>query len=225
MRNLHAVAVHEKFVASGVYRYTRDGVPLGVREAFTIHEFDGDALFYRVDEDGRDEDGLTILSEALVNPEQRYERFNVQSFNSKDPVLKPFKADYTFQDDYVQIARSVAGQDREYEEFVLKVECVMYLRQTVFMGRTIREIERRENKAQVFRPALLSTEENVLQKIIVQSVGYETIEAGRRAIEAEKFQIADDVFYYLDEHDIPVKREYWHDGAHYEVFITDYAYR
>ncbi|MEO1288295.1 MAG: hypothetical protein AAFV93_11045, partial [Chloroflexota bacterium] len=91
MRRLHAVSPNEVFVASGDYRTWRDGQPLKISEKFTVHELQGGALLYRVDEDGRDEDGLTILSEALISPDKQFERFNVQSYNAKDADLKSFK--------------------------------------------------------------------------------------------------------------------------------------
>ncbi|MEL6309579.1 MAG: hypothetical protein AAFN11_05715 [Chloroflexota bacterium] len=226
MRYLHAVSANEKFVASGEYHYTRDGVALAVIEKFTVHELNGGALLYRVDEDGRREDGLTILSEALVSPDGQFERFNVQSSNPRDEMLQDFKADYTFNPDYVQIGRQTAKAEREYDEFQLMHESEVYIKQTLYMGITLRQIMATDDhKAYVFAPQLLSVGENVLQKIIVQPQGTETLQVGRREMETRKFQIADDVFYWLDEHDIPIKRVYKHDDASYEVTIRNYAHR
>ncbi|MDQ7025974.1 MAG: hypothetical protein Q9P01_16105 [Anaerolineae bacterium] len=225
MRYLHAVALHEKFVASGEYRYFRDGEALAIREKWTIHELMGGAIFYRVDEDGRDEDGLSILSEAFLNPEGQIERYNVQSFNPKDSETKLFKADYSFNEGYVQIGRKVQGQDREYEEFPLLVKCATYIKQTVFMGLTIRDVLANGGQAEVFAPQLLSMSKNVVQKIIVKARGDESIAVGRKHIDAKKYQISDDVFYWLDEHLIPIKRSYSHNGFQYMVQLTNYAHR
>lgn len=225
MRQLHKVSPNEVFVASGDYRTWRDGEQLNVSEKFTIHELQGAAFLYRVDEDGRDEDGLTILSEALINPELQFERFNVQSYNPKDDALKNFKADYTFNPDYVQIGRQVQGDDREYDEFKLIENCDIYIKQTVYMGLTIRNILANSGTSQVFAPQLLSVDDNVLQKIIVKEVDTESLQIGRRTIETRKFQIADDVFYWLDAYHVPVQRQYTHDGAEYLVKVTNYAHR
>ncbi|MGB7341722.1 MAG: hypothetical protein WBC91_22685 [Phototrophicaceae bacterium] len=225
MRNLHVVAPNEVFVASGTYRYWRDNVELGISEQFTIHELQGGAFLYRVDEDGRDEDGLTILSEALISPDYQFDRFNVQSYNAKDQLLKTFKADYTFNPNYVQIGRQMQGADREYDEFELLHDSQIYIKQTLYMGLTIRNIMDVDGSSQVFAPQLLSVDDNLLQKIIVKHMDTEALIIGKRTIETRKFQIADDVFYWLDQHDIPLQRQYTHNGAQYLVKVTNYAHR
>lgn len=225
MRYLHTIAAHETFIASGVYRTYRAGTELPVREAWTLHELKGGANFIRVDEDARDEDGLSILSEALISPEGQIERFNVQSFSSKDSAIKLFKADYTFQPDYVQIGRKTAGQEHEYEEFQLQLDAVTYIKQTLYMGYTLRDILAKGTSSHVFAPQLLSVGVNQMQKIIVQSKGTENLQVGRKKIAAFKFQIADDVFYWLDEHHIPLQREYQYEGVAYQVKLTDYAHK
>lgn len=225
MRRLHKVAQNEVFVASGDYRTWREGLQLKVSEKFAIHELQGGAFLYRVDEDGRDEDGLTILSEALISPEHQFERFNVQSYNPGDSELKNFKADYTFNPDYVQIGRQIQSDDREYEEFDLMEGAQVYIKQTLYMGLTINHILANEGKAHVFAPQLLSVEDNLLQKIIVEEIDTGALKVGNRSIETRKFQIADDVFYWLDKHDVPVQRQYTHDGASYLVKVTNYAHR
>jgi hypothetical protein len=225
MRYLHIVAAHELFVASGEYRYWRDDEALKVVEKWTIHELKGGAFLYRVDEDGRDEDGLNILSEALINPERQFERFNVQSFNPKDAELKDFKADYTFNPDYVQIGRRVQKQEHVYAEFSLMEGALIYIKQTLYMGLTISHIEAKGGQSEVFAPQLLASGDNQLQKIIVKERDTELVDIGRRKIEARKFQIADDVFYWLDEHNIPIMRQYSYDGAIYTAKVANYAHR
>lgn len=225
MRRLHKVAQNEVFVASGDYRTWCDGVQLNLSEKFAIHELKGGAFLFRVDEDGRDEDGLTILSEALISPEQQFERFNVQSYNPKDTELKNFKADYTFNPDYVQIGRQTQGGDREYEEFNLIEGAQVYIKQTLYMGLTILSILNTNGKSHVFAPQLLSLEQNLLQKIVVEELDSESLKIGNHTIETRKFQIADDVFYWLDSHDVPVQRQYSHNGADYIVKVTNYAHR
>jgi hypothetical protein len=225
MRYLHPIAAHELFVASGEYRYWCDDTTLKIVEKWTIHELRGGAFLYRVDEDGRDEDGLTILSEALISPERQFERFNVQSFNPKDAELKEFKADFTFNPDYVQIGHKTQGDEREYAEFALMEGTQVYIKQTLYMGLTLNHILGRGGKSQVFTPQLLSFNDSQLQKIIVKELDSELVEIGQRKIEARKFQIADDVFYWLDEHLIPIMRQYTYDDAIYIGKVSNYAHR
>lgn len=225
MRYLHPISAHELFVASGEYRYWRDDSLLKVVEKWTIHELRGGAFLYRVDEDGRDEDGLSILSEALINPERQFERFNVQSFNPKDAELKDFKADYAFNPDYVQIGCRIQGGEHEYAEFPLMEGALVYIKQTLYMGLTISQILAKGGNSQVFAPQLLASGDSQLQKIIVKELDIESVEIGQRKIEARKFQIADDVFYWLDEHHIPIMRQYNYDGATYVGKVANYAHR
>lgn len=225
MRSLHPNSPNEIFVASGEYRYWRDDVPLKIVEKWTIHELKGGAFLYRVDEDGRDEDGLTILSEALISPERQFERFNVQSYNPKDSDLKDYKADYTFNPDYVQIGRRIQGGEHEYAEFPLIEGALVYIKQMLFMGLTISQIEAKGGESQVFAPQLLTSDESQIQKIIVKELDTETLAIGQRKIETRKFQIADDVFYWLDEHYIPMMRQYSYDGATYVGKVANYAHR
>src|SRR5690349_3753961 len=105
MRSLRKVAAHEKFVASAEHRYWQGDEALKVREKWTIHELQGGALFYRVDEEGED---YSIISEALINPDGQMERYNLQSWN---PIL--YKADFIFNPEFVQISRRLKGQESE----------------------------------------------------------------------------------------------------------------
>lgn len=225
MRMLHPVAAHEVFVARGVYKTFRADEALPITEAWSIHELQGSALFYRVDEDARDLDGLTILSEALVNPDGDIERYNVQSFNAKDPTVKLLKADYSFEADYVQIGRKLAGGEHEYSEFSMIENAGIYIKQTLFMGKTIQHVMAHNGKSNVFAPQLVDGQESQLQRIQAESLGTETLQVGRKTLEATKYQIADDVFYWLDEHAIPVQRTYTHNAVPYTVKLTDYAHR
>jgi protein involved in ribonucleotide reduction len=225
MRYLHVLQPHEVFVASGVYRYTRDGEALAVREQWTLHDLPGGAQFIRVDEDGREEDGLSILSEALIAPDGTIERFNVKSSNPQDDAIQLLQADYSFNEEYVQIGRSIDGGEREYSEFERFPDSVIYIRQTVFMGHTIRQVLAHGGEQQVFSPQMLSTGDSYLRKMRVESRGEEALTIGSRTYEAHKYQLANDVFYWLDEHDIVLKRRYVRNGQPYECVLTDYAHR
>lgn len=68
MRVLHPISQREKFIASGIYRYTRAGVPAQGDEHFSIHALPDDSWFVRIDYDWRLLDGSSQLIEALVDP-------------------------------------------------------------------------------------------------------------------------------------------------------------
>jgi hypothetical protein len=217
MRSLHKVAAHEKFVASGEYRYWRGEEALKVREKWTIHELQGGALFYRVDESDED---YSILSEALINPDGQMERFNVQSWN---PTL--FKADFIFNPDFVQISRRIKVAETEYEEFPLLPNSLVYIKQMIFMGWTIANIKNAGGKSEVFTPQLFADTSSQMQRIKIEEKEEETLLIGQKSILTRKYQIADDVFYWLDIHNIPIQREYQHNGQQFRVMLSNYAHR
>lgn len=217
MRALHKVAAHEKFYASGEYHYWQGAEALKIRDKWTIHELQGGALFYRTDEEG---DGLSIISESLINPEGQMERYNVQSWN---PTL--FKADFIFNESDVQISCRVQGQESEYSEFPLLPKSLIYIKQMIFMGWTISHIEKQGTKAEVFAPQLFADTSSQMQRIVMKAHGEESLSIGQKSYQCRKIQIADDVFYWLDSHNIPIRREYWHNGLQYRVDIANYAHR
>jgi hypothetical protein len=217
MRALHKVAAHEKFYASGEYRYWQGNEALKIREKWTIHELQGGALFYRTDEEG---EGLSLISEALITPEGQMERYNVQSWN---PAL--FKADYIFNENDVQISRKIQGKEPEYEEFSLIPKSLVYIKQMLFMGWTIKHIQKAGGKAEVFTPQLFADTSSQMQRIVIKERGEENLQTGQKTIPCRKFQIADDVFYWLDVHNIPIQREYQHEGVQFRVQIANYAHR
>jgi hypothetical protein len=217
MRSLHKVAAHEKFVASGEYRHWQGEEALKVREKWTIHELQGGALFYRIDEEGED---YSILSEALINPDGQMERFNLQSWN---PTL--FKADFIFNPDFVQISRRVKGEETQYEEFPLLPNSLIYIKQMLFMGWTIANIKKAGGKSEVFTPQLFADTSSQMQRILIKEREEESLSLGQKSILTGKYQIADDVFYWLDNHNVPIQREYQHDGQQYRVTLSNYAHR
>ncbi|MDX1995690.1 MAG: hypothetical protein SF029_25125 [bacterium] len=68
MRTLNPVGIRERFVASGVYEITLDGVPSPAREEWSIHELEDQALLVRVDHDWVEAGGSLTLTEALFLP-------------------------------------------------------------------------------------------------------------------------------------------------------------
>jgi hypothetical protein len=148
------------------------------------------------------------------------ERFNLQSWN---PSL--FKADFIFNPDFVQISRRVKGEETQYEEFPLLPNSLIYIKQMLFMGRTITNIKKAVGKSEVFTPQLFADTSSQMQRILIKEREEESLTLGQKSILTRKYQIADDVFYWLDTHNIPIQREYQHDGQQYRVMLSNYAHR
>jgi hypothetical protein len=225
MRYLHPIAAHEIFIAQGRYRYYKGDELLPIDEQWTIHELKGGARLVRVDEDARHQDGLTVMSEALYNDDGQLERFNLVSDNPQDPQTQQLKADYTFMHNYVQIGRRIAKGEHEYEERQLLENTQVYIRQTIFMGFLIKKILANAGKSHVFAPQIVSDTPSEMLRIQVQAVQRELLTLGRRTIPTTCYQLADDIFYWLDDHDIVIKRQYTHADEIYSVWVSDYAYR
>ncbi len=116
MRQLHPVSTHEKFVASGVYNHFRGEKQVGVVESWSINEQPGNGLIIRVDFDGRESDGRSLLIEAWLNASRCVERFDLHAYGSQQDVIKQAKARYIIIDDRVQITRIVNGEIQPIEE-------------------------------------------------------------------------------------------------------------
>jgi hypothetical protein len=106
MRHLHAVGRHEKFVASGVYQYSRRGAPVKLLEYWSVHEVGG-AYFVRVDRDGRFFDGRSTLYEALLNPQGLIERLDWRAYGAGSDPVRQISGTTIFEHDDVQITRRI----------------------------------------------------------------------------------------------------------------------
>lgn len=116
MRRLHVVGKHEIFLASGVYACLRHDEPAGMQEHWSMHDVDG-AHFIRVDRDGRDDDGRSVLYEALYNPDGQLERIDLRAYGSATDPVQQVKASYIFYNDHAEIVR-VVNRERAFEEAV-----------------------------------------------------------------------------------------------------------
>jgi hypothetical protein len=116
MRRLHAVGKQEVFVASGVYEFEQDGARIGLIEQWSIHEVGG-AQFIRVDQDGRDHDGRSILYEALRSPDSQIERIDLRAYGNGQDAFSEMRGSYTFFEDHAEIIRVVNKRDR-YDNYV-----------------------------------------------------------------------------------------------------------
>ena len=83
MRYLHPVQAHERFLASGRYRFFKDGERLRKTESWTIHSHPDGETFVRVDMDAREAEGKSILAEALLNSSDSLVRFDIRYENAR----------------------------------------------------------------------------------------------------------------------------------------------
>lgn len=115
MRVLHPISQRERFVASGIYRYTRGGVPTQGDEHFSIYALPDDSWFVRVDYDWRLLDGTSQLIEALVDPLSsggRFQRIVAQLQSSVGNARETFD----FHADHVVVGiGDAAGVRRDIE--------------------------------------------------------------------------------------------------------------
>ena len=82
MRYLHPIQAHERFLGSGCYRFAANGQTLAKTESWAIHAHPDGEKFARVDMDARQEDGKSILAEALLTA-LRPVRFDIRYENDK----------------------------------------------------------------------------------------------------------------------------------------------
>ena len=111
MRYLHPVQGHEKFVASGIYQFFKEGVELRKTEEWAIHEHPDGERFIRVDADYRMEEGKSILLEALQTAKGEIVRFDVRYENDKfEGGVKNLRATFSLDKDVMQIGYEMNGQ-------------------------------------------------------------------------------------------------------------------
>ena len=121
MRQIHPTSLHEKFVASGVYRdYTLNNLSPGAVEYWNVYEQPDGSRLIRVDQDGRELNARSLLTEVWVNPHGVIERFDLFGYGSqgvKDVLF--VKATYTILENVVSITRSENGAASQHEEIAL----------------------------------------------------------------------------------------------------------
>jgi hypothetical protein len=134
MRQLHPVSTHEKFVASGVYTHFRGERQVGIVESWSINDQPGNGQIVRVDYDGREHDGRSILIEAWLNSQKRTERFDIQAYGSERDSIKHAKARYLLMDGKVQITRAINGMIQPLEEMSADSSTIIYPGTALFEG-------------------------------------------------------------------------------------------
>lgn len=232
MRYLHPVQGHEKFVASGIYKFFKDGVELRNTEEWTIHEHPDGEQFIRVDADSRFEDGKSILLEALINTDKEIVRFDVSYNNPKfEGGIKTLQATFSIDDDVLQIGSTMNGAEREYREMALQKFTVIDLPFLIFRGRTTVELARYGDKpvpmfvpmfdfAQLF-PGVVQTVESLVQRDNEEEVGI-----GQRVFDTRRYRYPDKaISYWIDDNQVVIKKVSAFKQHEFVTQISNYAHR
>ena len=230
MRYLHPIQAHERFLASGCYRFATNGQTLVKTETWAIHVHPDGEKFVRVDMDARQEDGKSILAEALLDRDSALVRFDIRYENDKfEGGIKNLRATYQRFDERLQIGYSMQGNERQYIEIDLPDDALIDLPLLVFRGSTVKTLaESPAGSIGVYVPMFEHAQlfPGVLRQVPspVERIGDDRVRLGNRVIEASRFRYRDKaVSYWIDQHDIVVKRVNSFKQREMSVAISNYA--
>lgn len=232
MRYMHPVQGHEKFVASGMYKFFKNGKELRKTESWTIHEHPDGESFIRVDADSRFEDGKSVLLEALRNPEGEIVRFDVNYDNPKfEGGIKTLRATFSINNDILQIGWSMNGAERDYREIELPKFTIIDIPFLIFRGQTTVELARYGDKpmpmfvpmfdfSQLFPGVVQMTESQV------ERVNEEEIGIGQSIYQTRRYRYPDKaISYWIDKHGVVIKRVNAFKQNEFVTQISNYAQR
>lgn len=230
MRYLHSVQAHERFLASGTYRFSKNGEPLAKSESWVMHAHPDGERFIRVDTDARLAEGKSILAEALVDRENTIVRFDIRYENDRfEGGIKLLRATYQWASERLHIGYSMNGDERKYTEVALPAGAIIDIPMLVFRGGAIRALaERSSGEIFVYVPMFEHAQlcPGVLRQVVspVERLGDDTVFIGKRAIAASCFRYRDKAMtYWLDKHDLIVKRTNSFKQQEIAVEISNYA--
>ena len=230
MRYLHPVQAHERFLASGTYRFAKNGAPLAKSESWAMHVHPDGERFVRVDADARKAEGKSILAEALYDNDNSIVRFDIRYENDNfEGGIKLLRATYQRAGERLQIGYSLNGDERKYTEVALPAGAIIDIPMLVFRGETVRALaEQSSGEILVYVPMFEHAQlcPGVLQRVVspVERLGDDTVFLGKRAVAASSFRYRDKaVTYWIDQHDLIIKRLNSFKQQEIAVEISNYA--
>lgn len=232
MRHLHPVQAHERFVASGVYLFAKDGRSLEKTESWTIHELGDGSKFLRVDSDARMEEGKSLLAEVLISGEDDIIRFDMRYENDQfEGGIRSLSATYNLADRILQVGYRLNGAARRYLEREIGPGALLDIPLLIMRGRTLLALSRCAGKpVSVFVPMFEHAQLFPGVARVVESpvtcMGCDHLTVGKRQIAARRFRYVDKAAsYWVDEHGIVIKRVNAYQQHEFTVTVNNYARR
>jgi len=230
MRYLHPVQAHERFAASGCYHFVINGVALRKTESWAIHAHPDGEKFLRVDVDAREEEGKSILMEALLSRDDALVRLDIRYENAKfEGGVKSLRATYQIAGDRLQVGYNMNGAERKYVEAEMPQDALIDIPLLVFRGGAVAKMAARYGKeitmyVPMFDHAQLFP--GVLREVFspVEYVGEEALYLGDRQIPTRRYRYVNKAAtYWVDRHDTIIKRVNSYRQQEFTVEISNYA--
>ena len=213
MRQLHVVGKHEKFVASGLYRVYAGETPTGLEEHWSVHETGGGAQFIRVDVDGRNFDGTSCLMEALLTPDNRFERIDLHFYEHSQPL----KSSYVLFDDHIDILYTAEGTLNE-QSVTLPAGYSVFTRSRIINGFAL--AAQQEGEATFFMPSAGSG--YTVTAVTLTRLGEKMATvAGHNSIPVQGYRGPNETVFWLDGYRVLVFEE----SVAGKALLTRYARR
>ena len=230
MRYLHPVQAHERFGASGCYRFFANGAELRKTESWAIHAHPDGERFIRVDADARAEEGKSILAEALMSYDDKLVRLDIRYENAQfEGGVKTLRATYQISDDRLQVGYSMNGAERKYIEAALPPDSLVDVPLLVFRGSAIAKIAARVGSEMAIYVPMFDHAQlfpGVLREVRspVEYMGEEALYLGEREVPTRRFRYVDKAaMYWIDQYDIIIKRVSGYKQREFKVEISNYA--
>lgn len=230
MRYLHPVQAHEQFVASGVYRFSRDEMALDKTEAWTVHSHADGERFIRVDLDARRVEGKSILAEALLNRSGELARLDLRYENDNfEGGIKGLRASYQVVDERLQVGFNMNDGERQYLEVELPAGTLFDIPLLIFRGQLICAISANESAPRsIFVPMYEHAQlfPGTLQSMdaLIAEDGDDVLLLGARQVSARRYRYRDRAaLYWIDEHGVVIKRVNAFRRQEFVVQISNYV--
>ena len=230
MRYLHPVQAHERFVASGCYRFRKDGQALPKTESWTIHRHPDGEIFFRADLDAQAEEGKSILLEALSRVDGELARLDIRYENGAFAGgIKQLRATYQFWDEGLQVGFSLNGAERQYIEMALPPNTLIDVPLLIFRGRAIEKLASLAGaRLSLFVPMFEHVQlfPGSLQTVgsPVEWAGEAKLTVGAREVKTRRYRYRDRAAaYWIDRHGVVIKRVSAYKQREMVVQISNYA--
>ena len=230
MRYLHPVQAHEQFLASGEYRFFKDGRELDKRESWALHLHQDGGRMARVDHDARRAEGKSILLEALLGADGGLMRLDLRYENARfEGGIKSLRATYQLDGRSLQVGYNMNGAAREFMEVELPANTLIDIPLLIFRGAAVKAMaEARHAPRPVFAPmyehAQLFPGALSQASAMVDYAGQDALLLGKREIATRRYTYRDRALaYWIDRHGVVIKRVNAFRQREFVVMIRNYA--